>query len=654
MFRLLLIIIPLLILLPGHATASSSDRVQAARIFLGNGDPDQAIHTAQKLLKKQDLNRDELGELLSLIADAEEMRTTHQHFQHTEAATRAIESLLHEFPDHPRAAQYRWKRAWIWRQAGSDKQAMPALREIIAKDQQPANLRRAWLMMARIHIDQQHYAYARSDLLQYGLQVAAKSREQAIGMAWMAIVDRGEERNEAAYDNLGTVFKLFPTVLSDEEDLYAAYIRLLHEHGEDDRALLLAEDFIDRNIGTHLAAGIRLIRADILSKHEASITRAIKEYGILASTQAETGVGRRAFMRKLMLESRHEQEREKLVPVMVALKQVADSNQLSKLEDEAMLDLARLWTRIDLSGHDNIGQAPALEAFAHAATSTDPRIASAAKREGATWLQTTLKAQLASQQWLGAATIWRKYPQLQPPRGEAAELKIDIAHAMRMLMLFDAAEDLLQEIYTDNKTSIRGQQAMVELAKLWMDRQDNDGINKIMYWLNRNQFSIYRPEMMLIIARIHMHQKQPERARQTLARVSADDLTVESTVSFWLTQADIAAAMHEWHTAARNWQQYRNSAGSDQALGLLNHAKALFNASEFSEARRQYLQIPDKQRDAAWQYHMGVCQLHTGELKEGAQRLQELTMNKDAGRFAVLAKLELADLQAGTLLGEKP
>jgi len=647
-------IIPLLILLPGHALASSSDRVQAARIFMGNGDPDQAIHTAQRLLKKQDLSRDELSELLSLIADAEEMRATHQHFQHTESATRAIESLLHEFPEHPRAAQYRWSRAWMWRQGGNDKQAMTALREIIAKDQQPANLRRAWLMMARIHIGQQHYAYARSDLLQYGLQVAAKSREQAIGMAWMAIVDRGEGRNDAAYDNLDTVFKRFPTVLSDEVALYAAYIRLLREHDKNDQALLLAEDFIDRNIGTPLAAGIRLIRADILSEHEASIARAIKEYGILADTQAETGIGRRAFMRKLMLENSHEHEREKLVPVMVALKKIADRNQLSKLEDEAMLDLARLWTRISLSGHNDTGYAPALEAFAHAATSTDARIASAAKREGTTWLQATLKTQLASQQWLGAVTIWRKYPQLQPPRDEAAELRLDIAHAMRMLMLFDAAEDMLQQLYADNKTSIRGQQVMMELAKLWMDRQDNDGIKKIMYWLNRNQFSIYRPEMMLIIARIHMNQKQPELARQMLARVNADDLAIESTASFWLTQADIAAAMHEWHTAARNWQQYRNSAGADQLQGLLNQAKALFKAAEFSDAHRQFMQIPDEQRDVAWQYHVGVCQLHTGELKEGSQRLQELAINKDAGRFAALAKLELADLQAGKLLGEKP
>jgi len=654
MFRLLFIIVPLFALLPIQAIAASSDRVQTARIFLGNGDPDQAIRTAEKLLKKQDLSRDEQNELLSLIADAEKIRTTHQHFQQTEAAIHAIESLLHEFPEHPRAAQYRWDRAWLWRQAGNDKQAMTALREIIAKDQQPANLQRAWLMMARIHIGQQHYAYARSDLLQYGLQVAEKSREQATGMAWMAIVDRGEDRSDAAYNNLETVFRRWPAVLNDEPILYSAYITLLYEHGKNNNALALAEDFMRLYIGTDLAADIRLIRADILSENKINTARAIREYGILADAQAETGVGRRAFMRKLMLENRHENERKNLVPVMVALKKVADSNQLSTLEDEAMLDLARLWTRINPSGLDSTGHTPALEAYARAAGSMDQRIASVASREGAIWLNSKLKIHLEDQHWLEAVTIWRKYPQLQPAPAESQELKTSIAHAMRMLMLFDASEDILQDLYTRNKTSIRGQQVMVELAKLWMDRQDNDGIKKIMRWLNRNQFSIYRPEMMLIVARIHMNLKQPELARQTLTRVSADDIAMESRESYWLTQAEISAAMNEWHTAASNWQQYRGSPGADPAMGLLNQANALFNASEFSTAHNQYMQIPDGRRDAEWQYHVAICELHTGELKQGSQRLQDLMDNKDAGRFAALARLALADQQAGKLLGEKP
>ncbi|WP_231288305.1 tetratricopeptide repeat protein [Mariprofundus ferrooxydans] len=639
---------------PCLSMAASSDRVQTARIFLANGNPDQAVRTAEKLLKKQNLSRDEQRELLRLIADAEYMRTTHQHFQQVDIAIQSIDALLHEFPALPQAAQYRWNRAWLWQQSGNNKQAMTTLREIIAKDQQPGNLRRAWLMMARIHIGQRHYAYARSDLLQYGLQVNEKSREQAVGMAWMAIVDKGEGRSDASYTNLATVFRHWPAVVSDQPLLYSTYIKLLRERNHNDQALHLSEDFIRRYIDTELAADIRLIHADIISEKETNIPAAIKEYGILADSQAETGVGRRAFMRKLMLENRHESQRDKLLPVMVALKKVADSNQLSKLEDEAMLDLARLWTRISSPVHNNTGHAPALEAYAHAAISTDQRIAKAANSEGARWLQSKLNTQLEAGHWLETVTIWRKYPQLQPAAGKAPDLEFSVAHAMRMLMLFDAAEDMLQNLYARNKTSIRGQKIMVEMAKLWMDRQDNDGVKKIMSWINRNPLSIYRPEMILIIARIRMNQKQPELARQMLSGVSADALATESRASFWLTKAEIAAAMKEWHTAARNWKQYRKSSGADQVQGLLNEADALFTASEFAEAYKQFMQIPDERRDAAWQYYVGRCQLNTGAVKQGTERLQGLAADKGAGRFATLAKLELANQQAGSLLGAKP
>jgi len=51
---------------------------------------------------------------------------------------------------------------------------------------------------------------------------------------------------------------------------------------------------------------------------------------------------------------------------------------------------------------------------------------------------------------------------------------------------------------------------------------------------------------------------------------------------------------------------------------------------------------------------MGICQVRTGEIKQGTERLQKLAIATDAGRFASLAKLALADQQAAILLGETP
>ncbi|TLS68960.1 tetratricopeptide repeat protein [Mariprofundus erugo] len=652
--RRLLLVTAILLPLLAQSALAAGDRVQAARIFFGNGNPEQAISSAEKLLKKPDLSRDERSDLLSLIADAEILRTTHQHFEDIKPATHAIEALLQEFPDHPHAAHYRWQRAWLWWQAGDEKQAMVAGREIIAMDQQPASLQRVWLMMARIHIKQRLFAYARSDLLQYGLQVNNKSREQAVGMAWMAVVDQGEARNAPALQTLNSIYSNWPDVITDEPKLFSTYIHLLYDQQDFAKTLKLADAFIRQYITNDLAGGVRLIRADILSSQEKTIPTALMEYGILADTQAETVIGLKAFMRKLMLENRNEHDRDKLVPVMIALKKVADSNQLSVLEDEAMLDLARLWRRIAPSGSTEAMHAPALEAYAHAATSTAATIARAAHHEGSEWMARKLETILKNEQWLAAVTIWRQYPQLQPEAGKEQELSLGIAHAMRMLMIFDTAEEMLQELYKLNITSIRGQRIMVELAKLWMDRQDNDGVEKIMRWLNRNPFSIYRPEMLLIVARIQLEQHHPDLARQTLAGISADDVALESRASFWQASAGVSEALGEWHRAARDWQEYSKSPAADTQQGIIRQADALRQATEFASARDLYLTIAEEHRDAAWQYHLAICQLRSGEVAQGTQRLQELIDNKDAGRFATLAKLALADQQAGKLLGEKP
>jgi len=654
MLRILFITATLLSLLPASATAADSQRVQAARIFYANGNPDQSIISAQELLKKSNIKREERRSLLTLIADAELMRATYKHFLDIEPATRAIEALLHEFPDHKRAAHYRWQRAWLWWKSGNEKQAMTATREVIARDQQPANLRNAWLLMTRIHLQQQHYAYARSDLLQYGLQTETNSKEQAVGMAWMAIVDQGEERSDAALANMNTVHQRWPGVLRDEPSLYAAYIELLNNHHQPEQALKLANDFLRRHISSDEAAGVRLIRAGVWSAQPANISKAIKEYGILSASRAETTIGKKAFIRKLMLENRDNNKRESLTPVMIALKKIADHNQLSQLEDEAMLDLARLWTRIIPSGPIKPGHTPALDAFARAATSTNSMIATTAHREGSRWLEQKIDTMLKQQQWLASVTAWRQFPQLQPVKGQAQPLKLAIAHAMRMLMLFDPAEEILQQLYKHNRTTLRGQMVMVEWAKLWLDQQQPDGVKKIMGWLNRNPFSIYRPEMLLIAGRIQVSQHQTELARQTLAGISETDVAMESRNSFWRTQAEIFEASGQWHSAARSWSHYRTAVDADTDLGLKKQADALFHAAEYSDALNHYRQIAADKQDTAWQYHSAVCQLRSGELKQGSALLQSIIASKTSGRFAALAKLALADQQAAALLGEKP
>jgi tetratricopeptide (TPR) repeat protein len=657
-----LFIMALLAALPYTALGQASGQIHAAVTFLHNGNPEQAVITAQRALKKSTLTASERQTLLATIAKAETMRTTYQHFQGVDAAIQALEAAINEFPNSPDAPEFRWQQAWLSWQSGQNKQAITAAREIIAQDQQSSNLRRAWLLMARIHIQIKNYAYARSDLLQYGLNVRSNSREQAIGMAWMAIVDQGESRSDAAFKTLQAVYRAWPKVITDEAELFATYIDLVDRHEQYKQALQLANAFIRQYSNEPQSALVRLIRANLHAKQEKTIPTAIMEYSILAKQQAETTLGRKAFMRKLMLEFRHEKQREKLLPVLVSLKKIADENQLSGIEDEAMLDMARLWTRITpVATASNTGSKhapPALEAYARAGASLDKHIAQAAKEEGSLWLEKYITALLEQQQWIKAVTIWRHYPQLRPTGHTSQTLRLGVAHAMRMLMLFNSAESMLQRLYSENRMSIRGQRIMMERARLWLDRRDSDGVKKIMHWLNRHEFSIYRPEMLLIVARMQLAKKQTELARQTLISVNANDLAVESRAHYWKTTAEISEALSEYHHAARAWAKYRQSKGADDKMGLNNQAANLFMAREFIQARKLYLQMPEDKRNAAWQYHMGVCQLRSGEVKQGTERLQKLAVQSnaegDVGRFASLAKLALADLQAAKLLGGNP
>lgn len=658
MLRFFFITILLLSSFSYTASSQGDNITQAARAYLNSGNPEQAIKTAQRVLKNSHQSSAERLSLLSLIADAEIVRTTSQHFEKTNNAIRAINVVLKEFPGSSEAVELRWELAWIHWKSGSQKSAISAAREIITQDQQPDSLRRAWLLMARIHIQQRNFSYARSDLLQHGLQVAHKSRQQAIGMAWMAIIDIGEKRHKVAFKNFNTIYKKWPKLITSDPELFSAYIQLMHQYSNTTATLKMTETFIDQYIHTEHAAAIRLIHADIQSKDKKTIQKAIKEYSILASSQAETIIGRQAFMRKLMLEFRDETDRDKLIPAMVSLKKIATDNQLSIIEDEAVLNLARLWVRLQEPKKNKTAskqnKSPALQAYAHASTSLNTNISKAASKEGTTWMKKSINRALANEQWIKAVSIWRQFPQLRPHKNRSQVLRLNIAHAMRMLMLFDNAEDILNALYKENRFSIRGERTMLELAKLWMDRQDKTGVKNIMRWLNRHEFSMYRPEMLLIVARMQLDQKEPEQARQTLSSVSSNDMTDESRISYWQTKAEISETLSQWHSAARAWDRYRQNKGADAVLGLRQQANSLFIAKEFAQAFKLYQQTPEENHDADWKYHMGICQIRTGEIKQGTERLQKLAISPDAGRFAALAKLALADKQAAILLGETP
>ncbi len=646
-----------LLLTPLTALAGNGEKIQGVRAFLQNGNPEQAIRTAHLLLRDLQLEPSERMALMQLVYEAELFRARHNHYSDIQPALAATEAMLHEFPDHPQAPEFRWQRASLLWHAGKLKKASAALRELLTQDQGPLEQRRAWLLLARIHLDQGHLGQARSDLLQYGIHVASGSREQALGLAWMAMVDWQEQRFEAAFDSLKSLMQTHADIVTSEPRFYSTYVLLLHRFGFEDLARKHAERFLNSYLTSEYAPRVRLLHADILAGGESpedDIREAIKEYGLLANAQAETLIGRQAFMRRLMLELRNKTDRDTLLAAMASLKKLADANQLSIIEDEATLDLARLWSRLmrmePEAGHDR----PALLAYAHAAISRDSGIAEMARREGSELMRQRLSELIEAQAWLSAVRLWRAYPGLRPGPNEAWEIHFGIARAMRQVMLLDAADEMLAALYEKDRSTLRGQRIMNERIKLWRDRNDQDAIEKSMRWLNSHESTIYRPEILATVARIQLQQGRIQEARQTLSQVAAADLAPESRGDYWKTRAEIAEKQKRWLNAASAWKQYRESPGVDPKSALLRHAQALFQAEHYAEARKLFLEVDEAQRNSSWEYHVAICEMHTGETREAAERLSRLADASSQDAYASLARLVLADQMASRLLGERP
>ncbi len=516
------------------ASAALEDHLRGLRQQLERGHPDRVVNGARELLGQVAPESRARRELLALIAEAEYMRARARHFDDIRAAVRAAETLLKALPEPSSdAAEWRWRLAWMHWQRGELKRAAIACRTILARDLADADRRRALLLLARIHLAQGQTGEARRQLLQHGLLVADGSREQALGQAWMAVVDFRERRIRPALARMREVARRWPDVVHGDPELNATWVLLLG--GRDaPRAIREARAFLKRYIDRPQAARVRLLLADLLAaqRDDAARKEARRIYALLAGEHAETPTGIKAFMRGMMLDAsalpeQAETTAARLRGMMRALEKIAAGNQLSPIEDEAMLDLGILGRRLEALAPDMPEESRALAAFARAFASSEPAIARRAKSLGGAWLARLLDAHLKAGRDLAAVSLWRRWPQFRPATGDAPALHLRIARAMRRLMLFAASERILIALQQEAGESVRGQRVMIERARLWLDRNDADGVEKIMRWLNDHPLTLFAPELRLIAARIHLHGKRLQEARQMLLGIDPADLALE-------------------------------------------------------------------------------------------------------------------------------
>ncbi|MDX8409890.1 MAG: hypothetical protein R8J84_07635 [Mariprofundales bacterium] len=624
-------------------------------MLIQTGDPDRAISEARHNLAKGNVNNNERFQLLALISDAEFIRATAQFFNEIDTAVTAQEAVLKAFPERSDGARLRWRIVKLYWKHGQIDAALVATQKLRSIFPSSIEAHQSWMVDAQLKLKLGRTSQARSALLQFSLQ-AKGTKEQALLLAWTGMVDNREQRYLQALKSFDRSSSINPTAIEGSPLLYSTYIMIQHRQGKDQKALMLSNRFLTRYLDSDLIPSVRLTRTDILAQlPKAHALEVEREYTFLSEHHTGSTISKQAFMRKMMFQVRNKDDFFSFKPVLVALKKLARVNQMSVIEDEAMLDQAILWARL---ANSKAKDAPpgsidaALENFSRASDSSTPAVRQKALDNGSAVFDHYIKKMIDQKKHLQMVALWKRYPAIRIKSSD--DVRFGVARAMRLLTQYDQAEQLLKKLYQRNQSTLRGQRVMLELARLWLDRGDASGIDNINRWLSEHEFTIYRPEMLLLVAQMQLDAKRLDAAAQSIRRVSANDLVRDLQPEYWKSRAHIAEARQRWHVAAHAWHEFGKSNEDNHKLALRRQALALYKAEDYAAAEQQWQKIPKDAHDAAWNYYLNMSRFHNGQWEPALKALRALTQDQTAGLYATLAEMALAEHDANQLLKQRP
>lgn len=633
-----------LILNMGICHAADENNINTARAFLTKGQPHRAISLAQKLLTNTGLSNDQRFELLLLRAESEEKLAVATNYDNAQLSIRAYQDLHKEYPARFGAAKMHWKVAWLsWNQKKFD-QADSALQAIIQDYPNSPQVKRAAVLHARYLIQRSRFQAARATLFRYfGLGSDISDLEETEGLVWLAIIDDADGNQELAFRSMVDAYAIHPEVIEGNPFLYATYIRLLSLYEDRQVQFVHTLRFLKKFSPAPEALAVRLLQADILVER-GNIQEADTIYGVLASNHMETAVGKRAFMRQLMQRHKDVSNTKQLKQALDELSQVVAHNQLSETETEATLYQARILMKLGMDDPAYLSRAVA--SYAIAASSESPsEFADAALGEGKKLLRRHIRNTLEQQDWLQAVVLWKRYPQIRPANDR--KLAFGIAQAYIRLMDFEHAEEMLDDLYAEAGNSVWSHRIVLEKARIWADRNAADGVLKIMRWLAKHEKTLYRQDLLLIVAKIQNAQGEASAASQTLANINPDDLTSELRKTYWFTKAGINLNLKRWHTAADAWKQLADANKGDKKWQYVGEqAEALIQSKDYIGAETVLLKMPASEQKAAWHYAMALCALNTGRWNKAREHLTPLTAPDSEHDYQLRARLLLAQEKA--------
>ncbi len=637
---------------------AESERLAGAYSYIKNGAPKKAISISQQLLSDPRLKNSERKDILELIAEAERIIAKAQRYEDVSNAVQAIESLIKEFPEQVDQAKLTWDIAQLYWHQKSMEQTQATILDLQSRFPGSEEARSSWLTLGKVHFTNQNYAEARNAFLRFALTTPRKSQQGREARMWTALVDYEEQRYPEAFQSLWQVFNTQPKLITDNDSIYMRYILLLDIQQQKKTALKHADKFLSQFKKSSFSPRIRLLRADLMLEYpKPDLNAIIQMYGILADRAAGTVIGRQAFMRKMMLQTGDKKTYREIKPVIIALKRIANQNQMSEVEDEAFLHEAMLWHKVaseDSEFSPKTAVEVSLQQFTHAASSTDQRIAKKAQDVGNTVFKHHIKSLIKREQWLAAIALWEHYPNFRPPLNKSAKLRFNIARGLHLLMEYEQAETILKQLHDQAGGSVWGEKVMLERARLWLNRSDPKGEAKIMQWLSKHEYTLYRPEMLVVVAHMQLRSKNPTAASHTLEFISPEDLAQDIQAEFWEVTALTAEALSRWHVAARAWRMYAKHNTDNVEQARLHEANALFKGKDYLPAERLYAKVPQDLQSPTWQYRYSICQLRNGKWNQAIERLTALKADPNAGIYASMASLTLAEREAERLLEKAP
>ncbi|WP_081881073.1 tetratricopeptide repeat protein [Ghiorsea bivora] len=657
-YRILFSSLCMVVLLHIPTLHAENIKITRAASFLQQGAPNKTISFAQQLLATPQLSESERKQLLELIAQAEVMIASARHYEDVHRAVAAIETLIKEFPEQVDEPTLLTQIIDLYWKQDALEEAQASILDLQSRFPASQQAQDSMLTLGKIYFIHHRLADARRMFLRFALHVKRDSAQGREVQLWTALVDYEEGRYDQALPVFEKIYRLKPELITAHDNIYARYINLLNIQGKKRQALIQTRDFLKTFKTSSHSPSIRLLQADLLlGLPNPPIEDVARVYELLADKEANTVIGRKAFMRKLMIQMRDKHTYYDIKPAIIALKRIANQNQMSIVEDEAFLHEAELWEKVAQHDPKNSPKAAgdaALQQFTRASKSIDQPIAQQAKALGHQSFKRQMNTFIQQQAWLKAITLWQRFPNFRPPAQDSTQLRFAVAHGLRLLMEYEQAEQMLASLQQQAQGSVWGEKVMLERAKLWLDRQDPQGIQKVLQWLDKHEYTLYRPEMLVIVAHMQIQNKDATSASHTLDSVAPEDLTKETRAEYWKVQALTSEKLSRWHVAAHAWRMYAKYQPDDIDQAMLNQANALFKGKDYLRAEQLYQQTPQTLQNPEWQYRYSVCQLKSGKWNQAIERLKTLKANPDAGIYASMASLTLAEREAERLIKENP